>query len=66
MTVEVPNVVGKRLAGARRAIETTGLQFVSFDGYRTDDAGNRARVTAQLPRAGAIVSRGSCMGLRAR
>jgi beta-lactam-binding protein with PASTA domain len=66
MTVAVPDVVGKRLAEARRLVEATDLKVASFSTYRTDGAPDNARIEAQVPAAGAIVSRGSCMGLRAR
>jgi hypothetical protein len=63
-TVVVPDVVGRRLGAAIRAVERSGLNVVGFGTVDTDPVGSRARVRAQEPPAGTEVPRGACIGFR--
>lgn len=65
-SVEVPDVVGRELADARRMLEAAGLTVVDDGVPAGDDTSATAVVTAQEPPAGARVPAGACVGMRTR
>lgn len=65
-TVDVPSVVGRELADARRMLEAVGLTVVDDGVPAGDDTPDTAVVTAQEPPAGSRVPAGACVGMRTR
>jgi beta-lactam-binding protein with PASTA domain len=60
----VPDVIGRHLGSAIRAIESAGLNVVGYGTPESDPTGPDSTVHAQKPSGGERVPAGACVGFR--